>query len=200
MSFLVTKEAIDFNAKCILPDGSIESNFNLRGYTEGKYAVLFFYPLDFTFVCPTEIIAFSNRIDAFHERNTVVVGISVDSHFCHLAWRNTPLKSGGIGDIAYPLVSDISKSISRDYGVLIEDSISLRATFIIDKNFIIRHATVNDLPIGRSVEEVLRIVDAVQHSDEHGEVCPAGWNRSKDALQPNQESIADYLSSHKDDL
>jgi peroxiredoxin (alkyl hydroperoxide reductase subunit C) len=200
MSFLVTKEAIDFTAKSVLPDGSIQDKFNLREYAEGKYAVLFFYPLDFTFVCPTEIIAFSNRIGSFYERNAVVIGVSVDSHFCHVAWRNTPIKSGGIGNVTYPLVSDLSKSISRDYGVLVEDSVSLRGTFVIDKNFIIRYAGVNDLPIGRNIDEILRIIDAAQHNDEYGEVCPAGWYKDKDAIQPNHESIADYLASHKDEL
>lgn len=200
MTGLVTKEAIDFTAKAILADGTICNNFNLKEQLYGKYGVLFFYPLNFTFVCPTEIIAFHNRMAAFSERNTVVIGISIDSHFSHLAWRNTPIKNGGIGEINFPLVSDISKSISKNYEVLIEDSIALRATIIIDKDFIVRHVSINDLPLGRNVDEILRIIDAVQYNEQYGEVCPAGWNRAKEGMKATAESAADYLASNKNDL
>jgi len=161
---------------------------------KGKYLVLFFYPLDFTFVCPTEIILFSNRIKEFHALNTNVVGVSVDSHFSHLAWSNTDRKDGGIGKLEYPLLSDLTKQISRDYGVLIEGAgIALRGTFIIDKNGIIRQKTVNDLPIGRSVDETLRLIKALQFFENHGEVCPANWDEGADTIKPDVKGSKEYF-------
>jgi peroxiredoxin (alkyl hydroperoxide reductase subunit C) len=158
--------------------------------------VLYFYPLDFTFVCPSEIIAFDKALEKFKERNTEVIGVSVDSHFTHLAWKNTPVEKGGIGGIRYPLVSDLNKNISRDYGVLFNDSISLRGLFLIDKEGVVRHALVNDLPLGRNVEEALRVLDALQFTEKHGEVCPANWRKGEDAMKPTADGVATYLAKH----
>ncbi|MFC1565302.1 peroxiredoxin, partial [candidate division KSB1 bacterium] len=163
----------------------------------GKYVVLFFYPLDFTFVCPSEIIAFDKELDKFKNKNCEVIGVSVDSHFTHLAWKNTPVNNGGIGNIRYPLVADLTKSISRDYGVLTEDgAVALRGLFLIDKDGIIRHELVNDLGLGRSVDEAVRMLDALQFTEEHGEVCPANWKEGDDAMKPTADGVADYLSKH----
>ena len=197
---MVCKQAYDFDAKAVLADGSISDDFNFKEYIQGKYSVLFFYPLDFTFVCPTEIIAFSNRIAHFKELNTELIGISVDSHFTHNAWRNTPRDKGGIGDIEFPLVGDISKSIARDYGVLLNDSIALRATFIIDRNFIVKHQSINDLPLGRNVDETIRMIKALQYTEEHGEVCPAGWNDGDPAMVPDSAGVAKYLEEESENL
>lgn len=197
---LVTKSAIDFIAPTVLSDGKVVDDFCLSKHVKNKYAVLFFYPLDFTFVCPTELISLNNKISEFAKRNVEVIGISVDSKFSHSHWRKTPIKEGGIGEISYPLVSDIKKSISRDYGILYDDSIALRATFIIDEKFIIRHQSINDLPLGRSIDELIRTIDAVEHNKEHGEVCPAGWKKGKPAMQASDEGVADYLNSHSEEL
>ncbi|XP_031629482.1 peroxiredoxin-2 [Contarinia nasturtii] len=164
---------------------------------KGKYLVLFFYPLDFTFVCPTEIIAFSDRIKEFEALNTAIVGVSVDSHFSHLAWINTPRKVGGLGDLQYPLLADITKKISTDYDVLIkEEGIALRGIYIIDPKGVIRQKTINDLPIGRSVDETLRLIQAIQHFEEHGEVCPANWSRDKNpaTIKPNTKDSQEYFN------
>lgn len=170
---VVQNEAPDFKATTVMEDGSVKE-IKLSDY-KGKYVVLFFYPLDFTFVCPTEIISMSDRIDEFHARNAQVLGVSVDSQFSHIAWRSTPRKKGGIGEIEYPLVSDLDKSISRSYGVLVEKpGIALRGLFIIDKLGKIRHITINDLPLGRNVDEVLRVLDAIQFNEKYGEVCQIG--------------------------
>lgn len=201
MSVLVGKEAPDFTAPAVMPDNSINDKFNLKKHLKGKVGVVFFYPLDFTFVCPSEIIAFSNKINEFKTRNAEVVGISVDSHFTHLAWRNTPVNKGGIGQIKYPLVADLTKNIARDYDVLIENAgVALRGTFLIDKEGIIRHQLVNDLPLGRSIEEAIRMVDALNFHEEHGEVCPAGWNREKDAMEASPEGVAKYLAKNAEGL
>lgn len=197
---LVTKSAIDFTAPAVLPNGDIIDDFRLSKYIEDKYAVLFFYPLDFTFVCPTEIISFSNKINDFSKRGVEVIGISIDSKFSHHHWRKTQVNDGGIGDISYPLVSDIKKSISRDYGVLHDESIALRATFVIDDKFIVRHQSINDLPLGRNIDEFVRIVDAIKHHKTYGEVCPAGWRKGKQAMQASDEGVADYLNSHSEGL
>lgn len=191
---LVTKEAPDFTAQAVMPDNSFEE-LTLSSY-RGKYAVLFFYPLDFTFVCPSEIIAFDKALPRFQEKNAQVIGASVDSHFTHLAWKNTPRDRGGIGQIGYPLVSDLSKSISRDYGVLLDDGIALRGLFVIDKEGVVRHALVNDLPLGRNVDEVLRVLDALQFHEVHGEVCPANWREGEEAMKPTAEGVAEYLAAH----
>jgi peroxiredoxin (alkyl hydroperoxide reductase subunit C) len=194
MSTLVTKEAPNFKAQAVLPDNSF-ADLELSSF-RGKYVVLYFYPLDFTFVCPSEIIAFDKALEKFKERNAEVIGVSVDSHFTHHAWKNTPVEKGGIGGIRYPLVSDLNKNISRDYGVLFNDSISLRGLFLIDKEGVVRHALVNDLPLGRNVEEALRVLDALQFTEKHGEVCPANWRKGEDAMKPTADGVATYLAKH----
>lgn len=192
---VVQNEAPDFKATTVMGDGSIKE-IKLSDY-KGKYVVLFFYPLDFTFVCPTEIIAMSDRIGEFEIRNTQVIGVSVDSQFSHLAWRNTPRMKGGIGEVTYPLVSDLDKSISRSYGVLVEKpGIALRGLFIIDKLGKLRHITVNDLPLGRNVDEVLRMLDAIQFNEKHGEVCPANWHKGEEGMKPDQKGLENYAQSH----
>jgi peroxiredoxin (alkyl hydroperoxide reductase subunit C) len=181
-------------------NNEINEHFNLHGFLKGKIGVLFFYPLDFTFVCPSEIIAFDNHLKDFKDRGAEVIGVSVDSHFSHLAWKNTPVNNGGIGQVQYPLVADITKSIARDYDVLIDEAVALRGTFLIDQNGVVRHQVVNDLPLGRSIEEALRMVDALKFFQEHGEVCPAGWNKGKKGMKPTAKGVAEYLSNHAADL
>ncbi len=200
MSVLVGKQAPDFTAKAVMADNSIEENFNLTKYLKGKVGLLFFYPLDFTFVCPSEIIAFNNRLNEFKLRGTEVIGVSVDSHFSHIAWKNTPVEKGGIGQVQFPLVADITKRIARDYDVLVEDSVAFRGTFLIDKKGIVRHQVVNDLPLGRNVDEAIRMVDALQFHEEHGEVCPAGWNRGDEGMKANAEGVAKYLKGNASKL
>lgn len=194
MSSLVTKPAPEFTAQAVMEDGSFKE-VSLSDY-KGKYVVLYFYPLDFTFVCPSEILAFNSKVKEFNERGVQLLGVSVDSHFSHFAWRNTPVDKGGIGTIDYPLISDMSKSIARDYGVLFNDSVALRGLFLIDQKGNVRHSTINDLPIGRNVEEALRVVDALQFHEEHGEVCPANWKKGEEAMKPTAEGVASYLSKH----
>ncbi len=197
MSTLVTKQAPDFTATAVMPDNSMKDDFKLSDY-RGKYVILFFYPLDFTFVCPSEIIAFDKKLDKFKQRNCEVIGASIDSQFSHWAWKNTPVKEGGIGNIQYPLVADLDKKISRQYGVLLDMGIALRGTFLIDKEGIVRHAVINDLPLGRSIDEALRMVDALKFHEEHGDVCPANWHEGEDAMTPTAEGVADYLAKHVD--
>jgi peroxiredoxin (alkyl hydroperoxide reductase subunit C) len=199
-STLVTRPAPDFTAKAVMPNNEIVDHFNLKQYLKGEVGVIFFYPLDFTFVCPSEIIAFNNRLGEFAARNVRVIGISVDSHFTHHAWKNTPINKGGIGSIQFPLVADLTKSIARDYGVLLDDAVALRATFLIDKQGIVRHALVNDLPLGRNVDETLRTIDAWMHYEKDGEVCPAGWMKGAAAMRPTQEGVSDFLASYADEL
>ncbi len=194
MSSLVTKEAPDFRAQAVLADNSFEE-ISLSSY-RGQYVLLFFYPLDFTFVCPSEIIAFDKAVTQFEDRNTAVIGVSVDSHFTHLAWKNTPPDQGGIGPVRFPLVADLSKKIATDYGVLFNDEVALRGLFIIDKEGIVRHALVNDLPLGRSVDEALRVLDALQFTEEYGEVCPANWHKGEEAMKPTAAGVAEYLASN----
>lgn len=190
----IQQDAPDFEALAVMPDGAVEE-LKLSSYV-GKYVVLFFYPLDFTFVCPTEIIAFSERHEDFRARNAEVVAVSVDSHFSHIAWRNTPRNQGGIGEVAYPIVSDLDKSISKNYGVLLEKpAVALRGLFVLDADGILRHITVNDLPLGRNVDEVLRVIDALQFTEEHGEVCPANWQKGDDAMRPSSDGLKEYASS-----
>ena len=174
MCNLVTKEAPDFTATAVMGDNSFEENFTLSSF-RGKHVILFFYPLDFTFVCPSEIIAFDKALDRFKEKNCEIIGVSVDSHFTHLAWKNTPVNDGGIGSIKYPLVADLNKTISNQYGVLLPDGIALRGLFLIDKEGIIRHAVINDLPLVRNIVEALRMVDSLQFHENHVDVCPANW-------------------------
>ncbi|MFO0819664.1 MAG: peroxiredoxin [Pirellulales bacterium] len=182
MSSLVTQPAPAFKATAVMSDGSFKE-ISLADY-RGKYVVLFFYPLDFTFVCPTEIIAFSERAADFEKLNAQLIGVSIDSHFTHLAWRNTPRAEGGLGQINYPLVADLNKRISQDYGVLLGAGIALRGLFLIDRDGVVRHEVVNDLPLGRSVDEALRVVQALQHFEQHGEVCPANWQSGARTIKP----------------
>ena len=194
MSSLVTKEAPGFTANAVMPDNSFKE-ISLADY-RGKHVLLYFYPLDFTFVCPTEIIAFDKKLDEFRDRECEVIGVSVDSEYSHWAWKNTPLDKGGIGNVQYPLVADITKQISRDYGVLINDAVALRGLFLIDKEGVIRHAVINDLALGRSVDEALRMVDALQFFEKHGEVCPANWHKGDEAMEATAEGVAGYLAKH----
>lgn len=191
----IQKQAPDFTATAVMPDGSFNEKFSLSDY-KGKYVLLFFYPLDFTFVCPSEILAFDKRLEEFKQRNCEVIGVSVDSHYTHWAWRNTPVEKGGIGNIRYPLVSDLTKQISRDYGVLLNEAVALRGLFIMDRDLIVRHILINDLPIGRSVDEALRVLDAIQYHEEHGEVCPANWRKGEEAMKPDAKGVAEYLSKY----
>jgi peroxiredoxin (alkyl hydroperoxide reductase subunit C) len=200
MSVLVGKPAPDFTATAVMADNSFDENFSLSRFRGKSYVVLFFYPLDFTFVCPSELIAFNNRIDKFKERNVEVIGCSVDSHFSHLAWRNTPVEKGGIGQVKYPIVADITKSIARNYDVLVNEAVALRGSFLIDKDGIVRHQVVNDLPLGRNIDEMLRMVDALQYFEKHGEVCPAGWSEGRKAMKATAEGVAEYLASQSKDL
>lgn len=195
MSTLVTKQAPDFTAVTVMGDNTFNETFTLSDY-RGKYVLLFFYPLDFTFVCPSEIIAFDRALDKFKAKNCEVIGVSIDSQFSHWAWKNTAVNDGGIGMIRYPLVADLDKKISRRYGVLLDAGIALRGTFLIDKEGVIRHAVVNDLPLGRSVDEAMRMVDALQFHERHGDVCPANWKEGDDAMTPTAEGVADYLAKH----
>ena len=208
MSVLVGKNAPDFTATAVLADNSFDDKFNLYNYLgikrdangkvtkKGKKGILFFYPLDFTFVCPSEIIAFNNRVKEFKARGAELIGVSVDSHFTHLAWKNTPVEKGGIGNIQFPLVADLTKSIARDYDVLLNDAVAFRGVFMIDGNGVVRHQIVNDLPLGRNVDEALRMVDALNFHEEHGEVCPANWNRGDDGMTATADGVASYLKKH----
>lgn len=196
MSTLVTKQAPGFTATAVMPDNSMKEDFSLADY-QGKYVILFFYPLDFTFVCPSEIIAFDRSLKKFKEKNCEVIGVSIDSHFSHFAWKNTPVNEGGIGKIQYPLVSDLDKSISRRFGVLLDAGIALRGTFLIDREGVVRHAVVNDLPLGRNIDEALRMVDALQFHEQHGDVCPANWIEGAEAMTPTSEGVAEYLSKNQ---
>ncbi len=194
MATLVSRPAPEFEAQAVMPNSSFKQ-IKLSDY-KGKYVVLFFYPLDFTFVCPTEIIAFSDKQGEFEKRNTQVIGVSIDSHFSHLAWRNTDRKKGGLGDIAYPLVADISKQVSKDYDVLADMGIAFRGLFLIDKDGIVQHQLVNNLPLGRNVDEALRLVDALQFHEKNGEVCPANWKEGEDGMQADPEGAQAYFSKH----
>ena len=198
MSVLVTQQAPDFTATAVMPDNSFE-DISLSNY-KGKYVVLFFYPLDFTFVCPSELIAFDHRLEEFKKRNVEVIGVSIDSHFSHLAWKNTEVKNGGIGNVQYPLVADISKEITQAYDVATGPGIALRGSFLIDKEGVVQHQVVNNLPLGRNVDEMLRMVDALQFTEEHGEVCPAGWQQGEAGMKGSTEGVAEYLAEHADSL
>ena len=193
MGVLVTQKAPDFKAQAVMPDGAFQE-LSLSDY-RGKYVLLFFWPLDFTFVCPTEIIAFSDRAAEFEKLGVQILGASTDSHFSHLAWRNTPRDQGGIGVTAYPLIADMNKQIARDYDVLLDDGIALRGLFLIDKEGIVRHQVVNDLPLGRSVDEALRMVQALQYTEKHGEVCPANWQEGSQTIKPTPDESKEYFGS-----
>lgn len=200
MSVLVGKYAPDFTAPAVLGSGEIVDNFNLKKATTGKYAVIFFYPLDFTFVCPSELIAFHHRLQAFQERNVEVIGVSIDSHFTHNAWRNTPVEQGGIGPVGYTLVADISHAIAKAYDVESAAGVAFRGTFLIDQQGIVQHQYINNLPLGRNIDETLRLVDALQFTEAHGEVCPAGWHSGKAGMKPSTAGVAEYLSKHATQL
>jgi len=200
MSVLVGKQAPNFSASAVMADGSINDDFTLDDY-KGKYIVLFFYPLDFTFVCPTELIAFSHRIVEFEKKDVQVLGCSIDSQFTHAAWRNTAIDYGGIGPVKYPLVADIKHEICRDYDVEFEPAgVALRGSFLIDKAGVVRHQVVNDLALGRNIDEMLRMVDAVQFHEEHGEVCPAGWNKGDQGMVADEKGVASYLAEQAEKL
>jgi alkyl hydroperoxide reductase subunit AhpC len=191
MSAQVQQKAPDFTAKAVV--GHEFQDVSLSGY-RGKCVVLFFYPLDFTFVCPTEIVAFSDRIKEFEKRNAQVIGVSVDSHYTHLAWKQTPRREGGLGDIHYPLVADLNKAICRTYGVLLEEAgIALRGLFVIDREGVIRHVTVNDLPLGRNIDEVLRVLDALHSYEQDGEVCPANWRPGAATMKADPKGARTYF-------
>ncbi len=207
---IVGKKAPVFEANAVINGGEIVENFSLEQFKGQKYTVLFFYPLDFTFVCPTELFAFQEKLAEFEKRGVAVVGCSVDSEHTHWAWLNTPKNKGGIEGIKYPLVSDLSKTIATNFGVLAGDytyneegelvfegaPVAYRGTFLIDKEGVVRHATINDLPLGRNIDETIRMVDALIHNEKHGEVCPANWSEGKDAMNATAEGVAEYLSSH----
>ena len=199
MNALVPRVAPDFEAAAILADGSIAENFRLSEL-RGRYVVLFFWPLDFTFVCPSEIIAHNNRIKRFRELGVEVIGVSIDSHFTHLAWRNTPVDKGGIGQVDFTMVADIKHDIVRAYGVEHPDGVALRASFLIDRNGVVQHQVVNNLPLGRNVDEMVRLVEALQFTEEFGEVCPAGWQKGQDGMRPDAEGVASYLKTHAEAL
>lgn len=201
MGVLVGRQAPDFTAAAVLGNGEIVDNFNFKEFTKGKAAVLFFYPLDFTFVCPSELIAFDDRFAAFQERGVEVIGVSIDSQFSHNAWRNTSVDNGGIGQVKYPLVADIKHEICKAYDVEHpEDGVAFRGSFLIDANGVVRHQVVNDLPLGRNIDEMLRMVDALQFHEEHGEVCPAQWEKGKKGMQASTEGVAKYLTENAGDL
>ncbi len=200
MSVLVGKQAPDFTVPAVLADGQIVDSFSFSDAIRGKYAVLFFYPLDFTFVCPSELIAFDHRIEEFKSRGVEVVGVSIDSHFTHNAWRNTPVNQGGIGPVRYTLAADITHGICKDYDVEAAIGVAFRGSFLIDKNGMVRHQVVNDLPLGRNIDEMLRMIDALQFHEEHGEVCPAGWNKGDSGMNASPSGVAEYLSKNADKL
>jgi len=197
---LVTNKAPNFTATAVLGDNQIVDNFNLYENFGSKGTVLFFYPLDFTFVCPSEIIAFDKRLEEFKNRGINVIGVSVDSQFSHFAWKNTPINQGGIGQVKFPLVADLSKSIARDYDVLLNDSVALRGSFLIDKDGTVRHAVINDLPLGRNIDEMLRMIDTMLFTNEYGEVCPAGWQKGDKGMTASTAGVADYLAHNSDKL
>lgn len=200
MAVLVGKAAPDFTAVAVMGNNDINESFNLAKHIKGKAAVVFFYPLDFTFVCPSEIIAFDHRLDEFKKRGVEVIGVSIDSHFTHLAWKNTPINNGGIGQVKYPLVADIKHQICQAYDVEEAGGVAFRGSFLIDKRGVVRHQVVNDLPLGRNIDEMLRMVDALQFHEEHGEVCPAGWSKGKAGMNASTEGVAKYLASHAKEL
>ncbi|MGI9282284.1 MAG: peroxiredoxin [Endozoicomonas sp.] len=200
MGVLVGKKAPDFTVPAVLGNGEIVEEFTLSEAIRGKYGILFFYPLDFTFVCPSELIALDHRIDAFKERNTEVIGVSIDSHFTHNAWRNTSVKDGGIGPVKYTLAADMAHDICKSYDVESEGGVAFRGVFLIDKDGVVRSQIVNDLPLGRNMDELVRLVDALQFHEEHGEVCPAGWNKGDKGMDASPAGVAKYLSESAEDL
>jgi peroxiredoxin (alkyl hydroperoxide reductase subunit C) len=199
MAVLVGKAAPDFTAPTVFGNNEIK-DLKFSDHIKGKYAVLFFYPLDFTFVCPSELIAFDHRLEEFTKRGVQVVGCSIDSMFTHLAWKNTPVNNGGIGQVKYPLVADMNHAICKAYDVESAGSVAFRGSFLIDKAGVVRHQVVNDLPLGRNIDEMLRMVDALQFTEEHGEVCPAGWQKGKAGMKADPAGVAKYLADHAKEL
>ncbi|KAF0591155.1 MAG: alkyl hydroperoxide reductase protein, peroxidase component [Candidatus Campylobacter infans] len=197
---LVTAKAPRLSGIAVLGNGQIENNFDLYSNIGPKGAVVFFYPKDFTFVCPSEIIAFDNRFNEFKERGINVIGVSCDNEFCHFAWRETEPKKGGIGRVQFPLVADIKKEWARKFDVLFDDAVALRGSFLIDKDGTVRHAVINDLPLGRNIDEMLRMVDTMLFTNEHGEVCPAGWNKGDKGMKATTDGVAEYLSQNSNSL
>jgi peroxiredoxin (alkyl hydroperoxide reductase subunit C) len=200
MAVLVGKQAPDFTAVAVMGDNSFNESFNLSAQIKGKYAVIFFYPLDFTFVCPSELLAFDHRLAEFKKRNVEVIGVSIDSHFSHLAWKNTAINNGGIGQVQYPLVADIKHDICKAYDVEADGGVAFRGSFLIDMNGVVRHQVVNDLPLGRNIDEMIRMVDALQFVEEHGEVCPAGWKNGDEGMKPSTAGVAEYLAKHGEEM
>ena len=200
MSVLVGKPAPDFSCAAVLGNGEIVENFNLAETIKGKIGLVFFYPLDFTFVCPSELLAVDHRMAKFKELGVEVIGVSIDSHFTHNAWRNTPVNNGGIGQVGYTLAADINHDICRAYDVESEGGVAFRGAFIIDKEGVVRSQTVNDLPLGRNFDEFIRVIEALQFHEEHGEVCPAGWNKGDKGMDASPEGVAAYLTENADNL
>ena len=200
MAVLVGKSAPDFTAAAVLGNGQIDNAFNFKKATEGKHAVVFFYPLDFTFVCPSELIAFDHRLEEFTKRGVEVIGVSIDSAFTHSAWRNTPVEKGGIGQVGYTLVADIKHEICKAYDVEAAGGVAFRGSFLIDKAGVVQYQVVNNLPLGRNVDEMIRMVDTLQFTEENGEVCPAGWNKGKKGMKPDAAGVASYLAENAKDL
>lgn len=201
MTVLVGRKAPEIKASAVLGNGEIVSNFCLTETIKGKYGLIFFYPLDFTFVCPSELIALNNRLDEFKQRNVEVIGVSIDSQFTHNAWRNTPVNQGGIGPVGYTLVADVNHATCRAYGIEHPVAeVALRAAFIIDKEGVVRSQIVNDLPLGRNIEELLRLFDALDFHEQHGEVCPAGWQKGKSGMQASAAGVASYLAQNANEL
>lgn len=199
MAVLVCKSAPDFTATAVMGNNEIK-DITFSEFTKGKYAVVFFYPLDFTFVCPSELIAFDHRLAEFSARGVEVLGVSIDSQFTHLAWKNTPINNGGIGQVKYTLVADIKHEIAKAYDVELDGGVALRGSFLIDRGGIVRHQVVNDLPLGRNIDEMLRVIDALQFTEEHGEVCPAGWKKGDAGMGASTEGVAKYLAENADKL
>ena len=199
MAVLVGKQAPDFTAPAVLGSDEVK-DITLSSHIKGKYAVIFFYPLDFTFVCPTELIAFEHRLDEFKKRGVEVIGVSIDSHWTHIAWKSTPVDKGGVGQLRYPLVADMTHAICRAYDVESAGGMAFRGSFLIDRSGVVRHQVVNDLPLGRNIDEMLRMVDALQFTEQHGEVCPAGWQKGQTGMKENPEGVAKYLASHAKEL
>lgn len=199
MAVLVDKKAPDFTATAVLGNNEIK-DITLSEFTKGKYTVLFFYPLDFTFVCPSELIAFDHRLADFKSRNVEVIGVSIDSQFTHLAWKNTPVDKGGIGQVGYTLVADLKHEIAKAYDVESSGGVAFRGSFLIDKSGVVQHQVVNNLPLGRDIDEMLRVVDALQFTEENGEVCPAGWKKGKKGMTASTEGVAAYLAENAGQL
>ncbi len=200
MGVLVGKQAPDFNAAAVLGDGQIVDGYSLKAAIKDRYGLIFFYPLDFTFVCPSELIALDHRMDAFQERGVEVIGVSIDSQFTHNAWRNTPVNEGGIGQVRFTLVADVKHEICQAYDVEAEAGVAFRGAFLIDKGGVVRSQIINDLPLGRNMDELIRLVDALQFHEEHGEVCPAGWSKGDKGMDASPNGVAQYLSEESDKL